>query len=121
MTNVHHTRCTSRWLVAAALVFSPLLAAGCSERPAPRAPMQMEKIQTSAGSGAYSTTPPLALHSKIPATSSANDLDNSGPKVAEPPKEKSKTEPRLSTPAEYVPLTKHSSVPVGGNMHGHER
>lgn len=118
MTNVHDTRCSSRWLAAAALI---LIAAGCSERPAPRAPMQMVKIETAAGAGSYSTTPPLALHSKIPATSSANDLDNSGPKVSEPPKEKAKTEPRLSTEEEFVPLAKHSSVPVGGNLHGHER
>lgn len=118
MMNVHDTRCTSQWLAAAALV---LFAAGCGERPAPRAPMQMVKIETASGTGSYSTTPPLALHSKIPATSSANDLDNSGPKIAEPPKEKARTEPRLSTAEEYVPLTKHSTVPVGGNMHGHER
>lgn len=118
MMNVHDTCCTSRWLAAVALV---LFAAGCGERSAARAPMQMVKIETASGTGSYSTTPPLALHSKIPATSSANDLDNSGPKVAEPPKEKAKTQPRLSPEEEFVPLAKHSSVPVGGNMHGHER
>jgi hypothetical protein len=117
MTNVHHTRCSSRWLVAGALL---IFAAGCSHHPAPRAPMQMEKIQASPGGGAPMDEP-LALHSDIPATSSANDLDNSGPKVSEPPKQKAKTEPRLSDPEDFVPLTKHSSVPVGGNQHGHER
>ena len=117
MTNVHDTRCRSRWRIAGVLM---LLAAGCAEHRAPRAPMQMEKIETSPG-GESNAEPPLTLHSDIPATSSANDLDNSGPKVSEPPKQKAKTEPRLAEPDDYVPLTKHSSVPVGGNQHGHER
>ena len=33
----------------------------------------------------------------------------------------SRYEPRLAEDEDYVPLAKHSSVPVGGNMHGHER
>jgi hypothetical protein len=118
MTNVHVTRRTLQWFAGVVLA---LVVGGCSERLAPRAPIQMVKIETSPGGGAYSTTPPLALHSKIPTTSSANDLDNSGPKVAEPPKEKAKTEPRFAAPEEFVPLAKHSPVPVGGNLHGHER
>lgn len=117
MTNVHHTRCISRWIIVAAL---GAVASACSAHREPRAPLQMQKIETSAGGGSVADEP-LALHSDIPATSSANDLDNSGPKVSEPPKAKAKTEPRLSDPEDYVPLTKHSNVPVGGNQHGHER
>ena len=117
MKNVHVTRCSLRWLIAGALV---VFASACGAHREPRAPLQMEKIQTSPGGGSLGDQP-LALHSDIPATSSANDLDNSGPKVAEPPKQKAKTEPKLADPEDYVPLTKHSGVPVGGNQHGHER
>jgi hypothetical protein len=103
-----------------ALVLVAVVANGCSSQPPARAPLEMVKIETSPGAGT-NETPPLALHNDIPATSSANDLDNSGPKVAEPPKQKAKTEPRLSPPEEYVPLTKHSDVPVGGNQTGFSR
>lgn len=116
-TSVHDTRCRSRWLIAGALM---ALSAACSAHPPARAPLQMEKIQPSPGGGSLGDEP-LALHSDIPATSSANDLENSGPKVSEPPKQKGKTEPRLADPDDYVPLTKHSGVPVGGNVLGHER
>jgi hypothetical protein len=78
----------------------------------------MVKIEPSAGGGSHPTAP-LALHSKIEATSSANALDNSGPKVSEPPKEKAKGEPKLAEPEHHVGLSKHSSVPVGGNLHGY--
>lgn len=113
--NVHVMRCALQWAALAAFV------SACSHPAPARAPIATEKIDTSTTSGSYAETPPLALHSQIPATSSANDLDNSGPKVAEPPQQKAKTEPKLSDPEDYVPLSKHSSVPVGGNVHGHER
>jgi hypothetical protein len=96
-----------------------LAAVGCSSAPAARAPLQMVKIETATGGGSYAATPPLALHSKIDATTSANDLDNSGPKVSEPPKEKAKGEPKFSSPEHHVGLSKHSAVPVGGNLHGY--
>lgn len=95
-----------------------LAAVGCSAQPTARAPIQMVKIETSPGGGSHPSAP-LALHSKIDATSSANDLDNSGPKVSEPPKEKAKGEPRLAPAEHHVGLTKHDSLPVGGNLHGY--
>jgi hypothetical protein len=94
-----------------------LAAIGCSSAPRARAPIQMVKIETSPGGGS-GQTPPLALHSKIPNTTSANDLENSGPKIADAPKEKAKIEPRLAAPDHHVELTKHSSVPEAGNLHG---
>lgn len=93
-------------------------AVGCASAPPSRAPLQMVKIETSAGGGSHSKVP-LALHSKIEATSSANDLDNSGPKISEPPKEKAKTETKFAAPEQHVGLSKHSAVPVGGNLHGY--
>ena len=90
----------------------------CSSPPPARAPLQMVKIETSPGGGAHASAP-LALHSEIDATSSANDLDNSGPKISEPPKEKAKSEAKFAAPDQHVGLSKHSAVPVGGNLHGY--
>jgi hypothetical protein len=94
-----------------------LAAVGCGSSVPARAPIQMVKIETSPGGGS-GQAPPLALHSKIPNTTSANDLENSGPKVSEPPKEKAKNESRFATPDHHVGLTKHSGVPEAGNLHG---
>lgn len=109
----NHRRCMSFVALALAVV-------GCSAAPPSRAPIQMVKIETAPGGGSYSGTPPLSLHSEIEATSSANDLDNSGPKVSEPPKEKAKAgEAKFAAPDHHVGLTKHDALPVGGNLHGY--
>ena len=103
----------THWLI----VGIALAGVACSSPPPARAPLEMVKLEPSPGGGS-GTTPPLALHSKIPVTSSANDLDNSGPKVSEPPQEKAKGAPRLADPERHVGLTKHDSLPVGGNLQG---
>jgi hypothetical protein len=110
---LNHRRCMSLMTLA-------LAAVGCSSPPPSRTPIEMVKIDTAPGGGSYSATPPLSLHSKIEATSSANDLDNSGPKVSEPAKEKTKAgEAKFAAPDHHVGLTKHNAVPVGGNLHGY--
>jgi len=117
MMNVHDTRCRTRCLAAIAVA----LFAGACARPEPRPPIAMVKIEPStapaAGSGGGQSGP-LSKSTDIPGTSSANDLVSSGPKVSEPPVER-KSEPRFADPETQVPLTKHSDVPVGGNMHGY--
>lgn len=111
----HDTRCKTLGLVAGILA---LTAVACSAPPPARAPIQMVKIETSPGAG-RGEPPPLALHSKIPATTSANDLE-SGPKLSEPPKER-KNDPKFANPENHVGLTKHETVSVGGNVHGFSR
>lgn len=117
MMNVHDTRCRTRCLAAIAVALFASAASACA-RPEPRPPIAMVKIDPSPVASGAPEIGPLSKSTDIPATSSANDLASSGPKVSEPPVER-KSEPRFADPQNSVQLTKHSDVPVGGNMHGY--